>query len=69
MESKMIKLTGLWKSKDGKSLNGTIGATVRLVILPNGYKKKDNDPDYVAFVAPNEPREPQAEDHNDNLGF
>lgn len=50
----MIKLTGLWKSKtkDGKPmLSGKLGYNTKLIILPNNYKKKENDPDYNVFLA------------------
>ena len=53
MEAK-IKLTGLWKekSKDGKDyLSGTMMPGAKLLIFPNGFKKRPNDPDYIAYLA------------------
>lgn len=53
--SSMIKITGLWKreNKEGEfRLLGTLSPFSRLVILPNKYKEKPDDPDYVAFIAP-----------------
>jgi hypothetical protein len=51
-----MKVTGLWKSRSGESISGTWGG-VRLVILPNKYKTEDKHPDYVAYLAPIEPKE------------
>lgn len=44
-KTKPINLTGLWKSKDGNSLVGSVGG-VRYVVTKNRYKEKDNQPDY-----------------------
>lgn len=60
----MLKLTGLWKNagKDGKTyLSGTVNPGVKLLVIPNTFKKKDSDPDYYAYVAPSEKRETKAE--------
>ena len=49
-----IKLTGLWKekSKDGKDyLSGTMMPGAELLIFPNGFKQKPNEPDYIAYLA------------------
>lgn len=46
------KLTGLWKNKgkDGKTyLSGSLGVSA-LMIYPNGFKRSDKDPDYVAYL-------------------
>lgn len=69
----MIKLGALWKSKDkdGKPfLQGQINQDVRIVILPNGFKKEPNQPDYLLYAQENErkskgpksPKENQEED-------
>ena len=53
MEAK-IKLTGLWKetSKDGKDyLSGTMMPGAKLLIFPNSFKQRPNDPDYIAYLA------------------
>lgn len=52
----MIPLTGLWKSSTGKSLQGYFG-NARIVIIPNAKKTEDKHPDYLAFIAPSEPKE------------
>lgn len=57
--SDMIKLTGLWKQegKNGGYLSGTISPTSKLLILPNTFKKKDSEPDYVAYMTPGKDRQ------------
>lgn len=63
------KLTGLWKKQDksGKDyFTGSLTGTARLVIFPNGYKSKDTDPDYIAYVVPNERREERRTDSTDS---
>jgi hypothetical protein len=53
----MLKLTGLWTARfeqDGEEktfLSGSIGP-LSLLVFPNGRKRKPNDPDYLAFLAP-----------------
>lgn len=62
--SDLIRLTGLWKNqtKAGDTmLSGSISPTSKLVILPNSRKQKDSEPDYIAFMAPYEKQEKQAE--------
>jgi len=49
----MIKLTGLWKQtgKDGEAYySGKLGYSATLLIFKNKYKKKDSDPDLMAYV-------------------
>lgn len=58
------KITGLWKhvDKNGREFfSGSISPTARFVIFPNGYKTKETDPDYYAYVIPSEPKEQQAD--------
>lgn len=46
------KLTGLWKNtnKQGQTfLSGSLGLA-KLLVLPNGFKKNDKDPDYLAVL-------------------
>ncbi len=55
MDSDKIKLTGLWKSqtKAGEAyLAGKISPSMRLLILPNSYKKSDKEPDFIAYMTP-----------------
>ncbi len=78
MESKMVSLTGLWKSKTGNSLQGKLGNGAKLVIIPNARKTEEKQPDYLAFIAPVEkpPQAPQGEkkfdpnfDQNSDIPF
>lgn len=46
------KLTGLWKNtdKEGRTfLSGSLGLA-KLLVLPNGFKKDEKDPDYIAML-------------------
>jgi uncharacterized protein (DUF736 family) len=66
------RLTGLWKNtgKDGKTyLSGNLSGVARLLILPNTHKREEKDPDYHAYVVPNEKREakPAPKDEGDSL--
>ncbi len=58
-ENVRVKLTGLWKneSKAGKTyLAGSLGSA-RIMIFPNGYKEKNNDPDYIMYLVPGKPKD------------
>jgi len=59
--SKLMKLTGLWKAKDKNGidyLSGQISPGVQLLIFKNKNKRPDsNDPDYTACLAPVEKHE------------
>lgn len=60
-DKQLIRLTGLWKSqaKSGSNyLTGSISASSKLIILPNTQKQKDSDPDFIAYLAPAEKKEP-----------
>ena len=62
--SKMVLLTGLWKSqnRNGETmLSGNISKSARFVVLPNKAKNSKNEsdskkPDYLIFMAANEPK-------------
>ena len=59
-DSNLVRLTGLWESlseQGGKYLVGSISPSSRLLIFPNKRKRKDSDPDFVAYIAPQEKRE------------
>jgi len=63
MDSDKIKLTGLWRSESkagGTYLSGRISPTSKLLILPNSFKKTEKDPDYIAYITPQEERQEQA---------
>ena len=69
MSSDMVKLTGLWKSKDkeGKTfLSGTLNPISKLLVLPNSYKKDgDKSPDYFVYLAQNEKKSDAPQAQND----
>jgi len=55
MDTKMIKLTGLWKNetKNGEAFySGSLCPGARLLLFKNGFKKGDRDPDLVLYIAP-----------------
>jgi hypothetical protein len=63
-DSNLIRLTGLWKNitKAGDTmLSGNFSPSSKLIVLPNTRKQKDSDPDYIAFMAPSEKKEDQAQ--------
>lgn len=63
-DSTLIRLTGLWKneSKAGTHyLAGSLSASSRLLILPNTHKKQASDPDYIAYLTPQEKRDKEAQ--------
>ncbi len=49
----MVKVTGLWEnetSRGDKYFSGSIGGA-KILIFKNGYKDKDNQPDYILYFA------------------
>lgn len=51
----MIKLTGLWKSKDKNGntyLCGSLSPISNLIIMPNTFKEDDKAPDYFVYISP-----------------
>jgi hypothetical protein len=51
----MIKLTGLWerRNRDGDPrMMGRLSPFCRVVVLKNTRKRKDEDPDWILFLAP-----------------
>ena len=48
-----IKLTGLWirKDKNGNTfLCGNINAVTAALVMSNGFKQNENDPDYYLYL-------------------
>lgn len=63
-DSTLVRLTGLWKgqSKTGSNyLAGALSPSSKLLILPNAHKKQASDPDYIAYLAPQEKEKKEAE--------
>ena len=53
--SDMVKVTGLWEnetSRGDKYFSGSIGGA-KVLIFKNGYKDKENQPDYILYFANN----------------
>lgn len=49
-----IRLGAAWLNTDGNGqqyLSGNLNGAVKLLIFPNGYKRTDNDPDYIIYLA------------------
>ena len=52
MDDKLMKVCGLWErdTKSGaKMLSGTLGS-LRVVILPNQFKKSEKEPTWTLFI-------------------
>ena len=50
-----LRLSGLWigKTKSGEVyFSGALNGSIKLLVFKNNYKQGDNDPDYVAYLAP-----------------
>ncbi|NLI08451.1 MAG: hypothetical protein GX457_15370 [Thermotogaceae bacterium] len=63
MKDDMIRLTGLWKSKDKNGntyLSGNLTGITSLMVMPNTFKKKDSEPDYIVYLKASEKRQRQA---------
>ncbi len=68
----MIRLTGLWKNKgkDGNTfLSGNLNGISSLLVMPNTFKKKENEPDYIVYIKPSEKKddEKKVEQQKDDL--
>lgn len=64
-QSNLIRLTGLWTRRDGEGtryLSGSVSPSSSLVVLPNRRKRREEEPDFIAYLAPPErggsPEEP-----------
>jgi len=60
----LIKLTGLWKNESRKGisyLSGSLTYSSKLLIFKNN-KRGDSDPDYIAYLAPNNVSKEKEED-------
>ena len=58
--SDLIKVGGLWKNNDknGKDdLSGNFTYGTKLLVMTNSYKDKDNDPDYMVYIAQKDKKE------------
>ena len=58
--SDLIKIGGLWKNKDKNGndyFSGNFTYGTKLLVMSNTYKDKDNDPDYMVYIAQKEKKE------------
>lgn len=66
----MIRLTGLWKNrgKDGNTfLSGNLNGISSLLIMPNTFKKKENEPDYIVYLKSAEKKSTEPKKQTDDL--
>ena len=60
MMSDLIKVGGLWKNKDKNGndyFSGNFTYGTKLLVMTNSYKDKENDPDYMVYIAQKEKKE------------
>ena len=58
--SDLIKVGGLWKNKDKNGndyFSGNFTYGTKLLVMTNSYKDKDNDPDYMFYIAQKDKKE------------
>lgn len=56
----MIKITGLWKSKDKNGntyLSGSLNNITQLMVMSNTYKTDPKQPDYFLYLKPCQKKE------------
>ena len=58
--SDLIKVGGLWKNKDKNGndyFSGNFTYGTKLLVMTNSYKDKENDPDYMVYIAQKEKKD------------
>ena len=58
--SDLIKVGGLWKNQDKNGndyFSGYFTYGTKLLVMTNSYKDKDNDPDYMVYIAQKDKKE------------
>ena len=58
--SDLIKVGGLWKNKDKNGndyFSGNFTYGTKLLVMTNSYKDKENDTDYMVYIAQKEKKE------------
>jgi len=53
--SELLKVGGLWKNKDkngNEYFSGDFTFGTKMLVYKNGFKKKENEPDYQVYLAP-----------------
>ena len=64
----MEKVSGLWKkeTKDGNPYLAGGDDKTAWFIFKNNYKEKPNQPDYILYSAPSQPRKKKADSVDDD---
>ena len=69
--SELVQITGLWSNvdKNGKKyLSGYMG-NAKVLILENGFKEEEKQPDYILYVAPKKKDGEQTEKSEETIPF
>lgn len=62
-QSSLIEIGALWYStKTPGVMSGNFGNRARIVVIPNKFKEKDNQPDMKICIAPNDKPQQKKED-------
>jgi len=62
-QSSLIEIGALWYStKTPGVMSGSFGNRARIVVIPNKFKDKDNQPDMKICIAPNDKPQQKKED-------
>jgi len=62
MKADLIRLTGLWKNKDKNGntyLSGNLTGIASLMVMPNTFKKKETEPDYIVYLKASDKKQRQ----------
>ncbi len=52
--SDLVPIGGLWKNQDKNGndyFSGNFTYKTKLLVMTNSYKDKENDPDYIVYIA------------------
>jgi len=62
-QSNLIEIGALWYStKTPGVMSGSFGNRARVIVIPNKFKEKDNQPDMKILIAPNDKPQQKKED-------
>lgn len=63
MKDGLVKIGALWKGKDKDGqpiLSGSMNVETRILVLKNGFKREDKQPDYYVYLVASEKKEGSA---------
>ena len=69
--SELVQITGLWSNSDKngkKYLSGYMG-NAKVLILENGFKEEEKQPDYILYIAPKKKDGEQTEKSEETIPF